>query len=418
MDVGGAWSTEGMETLRPLDESHPEVRVVFGLAEAEFAASAIARATAAQMHAIVRVLREAGEHPELFVDAAETSGMTEFEVRSYAERAAGADLATRIGMAEGTVFALAFQGRELLRATPGVWAAFREGEISAANARALADRVADVPEHRWRDLDDAALGMATLAPARFAGRLRNVVERLATEPLAVRHRRAAERRRVCVDRDRDGMSWLSLHVSDAAAARVLARLDEAATRLSGLPGETRTRDQLRADVAVDLLATGPGGESSVRATVLVTVPVLTLLGLSDQPATLDGVTPIDADTARRLAADAPSFHRLLTHPVSGAVLDVDRTTYRVPADLRRAVLATHPRCVFPGCGRRAADSDLDHGRDWARGGGTSFANLAPLCRHHHRMKHLTAWSYQRSDSAFEWTSPTGAVQRADDPPPF
>ncbi len=223
---------------------------------------------------------------------------------------------------------------------------------------------------------------------------------------------------MCVDPDRDGMSWLSLHVADEAASRAKARLDDAARRLAAIPGETRTMDQLRADIAIDLLTTGQGGDSSVRATVMVTVPVLTLLGLSEQPGTLDGVIPIDADTARRLAADAPSFHRILTHPVSGTVLDVDRTTYRVPADLRRAVLTRHPRCVFPGCGRRARDSDLDHGIDWARGGGTAFENLAPLCRHHHRMKHISLWRYRRVERAFEWTSPTGVIHRVDDPPPF
>jgi hypothetical protein len=407
-----------MDDLWLLEETHSDVRLEFGLAEAEIAAAAIARATSAQMRAIVDVLDEARRHPGSFIVPQMIGRMADEELRSYAERAAAADLATRIGMAEGTVFVLAHQGRSLLRAAPRVWAAFRDGGISAPNARALADRVADVPESRWRELDEAALTIAGLAPARFAGRLRTVVERLATEPLAVRHRRAAERRRVCVDPDRDGMAWLGFSVPDEAAARVMARLNEEARRLSSLPGETRTRDQLRADIAVDLLTTGPGGESAVRATVLVTVPVLTLLGCSDEPATLDGVTPIDAQRARQIAAEAPSFHRILTHPVSSAVLDLDRTSYRVPADLRRAVQAQHPRCVFAGCGRRARDSDLDHSDDWADGGVTSFANLAPLCRHHHRLKHVTRWRYRRVERAFEWTSPTGAVHRSDDPPPF
>lgn len=418
-DVGGVWSAGGMENLRLLDETHADVRLEFGLAEAEIAAEAIARATAAQMNAIVEVLAEARRHPELYVLPAMLETMRDDEVRSYAERAAAADVATRIGMAEGTVFALAHQGRALRRATPRFWAVFRDGGLSAANARALGDRVADVAEHRWRELDDAALDFASLAPARFTARLRTVVERLATEPLVVRHRRAADRRRVCVDSDRDGMSWLSLYVPDEAAARTMAHLDAIARDLGARADEPRTRDQLRADAAIDLL-TSAGGAGAVRATVMVTVPVQTLLGLSDEPATLDGVIPIDADTARRLAADAPSFTRLLVHPVSSAVLDLDRTTYRVPSDLRRLVLSRHPRCVFPGCGRRAVDADVDHRVDWEAGGTTSISNLAPLCRHHHRMKHLTEWRY-RPDPAgtgFVWTSPTGAVHRTGEPPPF
>lgn len=71
------------------------------------------------------------------------------------------------------------------------------------------------------------------------------------------------------------------------------------------------------------------------ATVVVTVPGLTLLGRGDEPATLEGCGPIDLDTARRLAGSATSWVRLLTHPVSGAPLVLDRTTYRVPVALRR-----------------------------------------------------------------------------------
>jgi len=392
------------------------VRLEFGLAEAEVAAEAIARATAAQVHAIVTVLAEARRHPELFVAPGALANAE--EERDWAERAAVLDLATRIGMAEGTVIALAQQGRRLRRATPRVWALFREGGICAANARALADRVDDVPDDRWRELDEGAAAIAKLAPARFSARLRSVVERLATEPLAVRHRRAREARRLCVDGDRDGMSWLAVYVPDEAAVRAKAHVDALARQLAAAPGETRTMDQLRADVAVGLLTSTPGGGSAVRATVHVTVPVLTLLGVSDDPATLDGVIPIDADTACRLVADAPSFSRILTDPVTSAVLDVDRTTYRVPADLRRAVLARHPRCVFPGCGRRAQDCDLDHRIDWARGGLTSADNLAPLCGSHHRAKHVTRWQYRRTRDGFEWESPTGAVHRVDDPPPF
>ena len=68
--------------------------------------------------------------------------------------------------------------------------------------------------------------------------------------------------------------------------------------------------------------------------MIVTVPVMTLLGHSDEPGTLDGYGPIDADTARRLAATAPSFRRLLVHPETGVALSLGTETYRVPTDLR------------------------------------------------------------------------------------
>ena len=78
---------------------------------------------------------------------------------------------------------------------------------------------------------------------------------------------------------------------------------------------------------------------------------MTVLGHDDGPAILDGYGPIDLDTARRLAGEASSWIRILTHPVTGTVLDVDRTTYRVPKALRRWLGVRDPVCVGPGCTR-------------------------------------------------------------------
>jgi len=227
--------------------------------------------------------------------------------------------------------------------------------------------------------------------------------------------------------------------------------------LAGLPGETRTIGQIRADVMADLL-TGEGTPHEVTATVMITVPVLTLLNPDtptggqtgragqtqptdqsdhtdrpdqsdraersdhvaryEQPARLNGYGPIDPDTARRLAGKAPSFYRILTHPVSSAILDVDRTSYTVPADLKRWILATHTYCVFPGCNRLAVDCDNDHSLDWVLNGTTSLDNLAPVCRGDHRLKHKTRWKITRhKDGTIHWQSPRGKIHNTD-PPPF
>ncbi len=45
-----------------------------------------------------------------------------------------------------------------------------------------------------------------------------------------------------------------------------------------------------------------------------------------------------------------------------------------------------------------------------RPGTTDEANLACLCRHHHRIKTHTAWTVRRlPGNILEWTSPTGRV---------
>lgn len=152
---------------------------------------------------------------------------------------------------------------------------------------------------------------------------------------------------------------------------------------------------------------------ALRPTVVVTVPVLTLLGRSDEPGCLDGYGPIDPDTARALAANAPSFVRVLTHPETGAVLSVGRDRYTVPADLRTWLRIRDETCRFPGCQRRAVRADVDHTvpfREGGHRGATAAENLAHLCPSHHRLKHMTRWSVsQHADGRLTWTSPTGRV---------
>ncbi|QWT25339.1 HNH endonuclease [Subtercola sp. PAMC28395] len=146
----------------------------------------------------------------------------------------------------------------------------------------------------------------------------------------------------------------------------------------------------------------------VRPTVIVTVPVMTLLGHTDEPGDLAGYGPIDAETARELARHAPSFIRLLTHPETGATLSVGRKRYRPPADLRTALQIEDESCRFPGCAAAAHRCELDHTHDWAAGGQTAAANLAHLCPKHHHLKHETRWKVRTGqDRTLHWTSPHG-----------
>lgn len=200
---------------------------------------------------------------------------------------------------------------------------------------------------------------------------------------------------------------------------------------------------MRADVFADLLLTPPPTASDtqttdatstgddeapapatadptrVRATVRITIPALTLLGHGDEPATLDGYGPIPLETATELAAGAAHWIRVLTHPVTSTVVDVDRRRYKVPADMRRMLNTLYPTCVFPGCNRPSDECDYDHRRQWRCGGATSIENGAPLHQPHHTLKDDTRWQLKREPTAdgLHWISPSGYVAELD-PAPF
>ena len=83
---------------------------------------------------------------------------------------------------------------------------------------------------------------------------------------------------------------------------------------------------MRADLFCDLLLTGqPSGYphaaiDAIRAEVSIVIPALTLLGGSEEPATILGKGPIDLQDALHLAAEAPSLVRVITDPVTDLVL--------------------------------------------------------------------------------------------------
>lgn len=386
-------------------------------------------AAAEKWRVIAEVLRDARSDPDgwvgpdptldpLWTDPRDrTVAAVRRERRDIAVRAAAADIAARLQLSETMVRSRADHARTLRERCPQLWASFLGGRIPEANAIIVAQLAASLPDdpESWSLFDERALSPAARhAPGRFRTSARAIRERVHAESLDERHRRAAADRGVWLTPDLDGMATLTAVLPAVAAHALMANLDSAAHDLRGSGDEQRTLAQLRADVLAALVPSEAGGR---RASVAIKIPVMSMLGESDEPATLDGYGPIDLETAKRLAGSATSWIRILTHPVSGTVLDVDRKTYRVPADLRRWLGVQHPLCISPGCGRLARDCDLDHRIEWQYGGRTASDNLAPLCEPHHVVRHGSKWKLDREEHGLVWTSPTGLRWDAD-PPPF
>jgi hypothetical protein len=141
--------------------------------------------------------------------------------------------------------------------------------------------------------------------------------------------------------------------------------------------------------------------------IQVVVGLDTLTGTDDLPGELVGYGPVPAGLAREAAADGV-WKRLVTDPVSGALLDHGRQTCRPPAALNDFVRARDQICRHPICTRRTPDADLDHHQRWEHHGGTEKANLFEHCRHHHVLEENEAWEViTNPDGSPTWATPTG-----------
>ncbi|MHC6231495.1 HNH endonuclease signature motif containing protein [Arthrobacter sp. MMS24-T111] len=392
------------------------------------------------------------------------------EERTFAEMSAVEEIAGILTIGSGAAGALVEQSRRVC-SLPPVVEALAAGDMSWQHARIVADETegltpagaAALVAHFFDpDAPHPARGAAPgeLVPSRFRAKVRAWRERHHPESLEKRHAKGVADRRMDYAPDRDGMAWLSLYLPGDTACAIWNRSTATARGLQN-PTDERTLTQLRADVAASLLlgaglqptatpngrtslsleagtsptggtepppqpdtcrATGPGSFTDAgtagglgkiptpRADVLVTVPVFSLLGLTDEPAVLDGFGPIPASMARRLVAGgAESFYRVLVDPRDGAPLEIGRTRYRLPETIKKWIRLRDGKCTFPGCTNHTPDNDTDHLTPWHHSGKTDVGNLAQLCPKHHRLKHHTTWT---PDPATKneppgWTSPTG-----------
>ncbi|GAB3272933.1 hypothetical protein GCM10027562_42510 [Arthrobacter pigmenti] len=386
-----------------------------------------------------------------------------------ASMVADAEIRTVLDISDRAAQKLINHSALLTEGLPATLEALARGKLKPDQATVIADQCGSIPPEAFAAFEQA---MVAFAPGRarqlVADKGRRLREKTHPESIKRRKQKAAADRTVALEPVEDGMCWLSMYLPAEAGVAAFNRLSALAGSVQG-PDEARTKSQLRADIAADLLHTGtgtghppaalagttndtfyakpsrsksnskktisgtdggvpvgpaasgvagtPGATPSgsgrmpnyagIKAEVFVVVPVLTLMGLSDEPADLEGYGPIDEDTARELAVNAPSFKRLLTHPETGALLSYGRDRYGVPKDLQKMVRLRDRRCRGVGCNRAARTCEIDHSIPYPRGA-TEESNLKALCKLNHLLKTAKLWAdVQHRDGRVEWTSPAG-----------
>ncbi|WP_426323687.1 DUF222 domain-containing protein [Microbacterium sp. E-13] len=341
------------------------------------------------------------------------------DAADWVARSTRAEAACVLRITERQAAELLREARVLCADLPATLTALASGEISYRHAAALVeDAEMFSPLHRAAFEDAVLTGRLDITAHRFAHRFRRIREHLDPDTIQERADRAVQSRDVNVQPARDGMGWLMVYGP-------IMQIQLAHTLLTGTAkderdaGDPRTLGQLRFDTLIDALLRNdrPVGVPDsadpskslrpVRVNVTLTVPALTLLGQSDEPAVLDGYGPVPLDVAMTLAAGATSWRRVLTHPVTGIRLVYDRTTYKTPAALRAWLADRDGTCRFPSCDTPATRCETDHNHPWEYGGCTDHDNLAHLCKKHHRLRHHTRWTARLDDELLVWTSPTG-----------
>ncbi|WP_145600658.1 HNH endonuclease signature motif containing protein [Prauserella rugosa] len=289
---------------------------------------------------------------------------------------------------------------DLSRRMPRVLEAMREGQVELYGARRILAVTSPLSDEHARQVDALLSDKLASAPAtswqprNLAQHAARLVEKIDPGGQAERARMARAGRRVELDHGPNAQSRLTAELPSEVASACYARVDAMARRLRR-DGESRTLDQLRADVTADLLL---GNDPGVRvpeaaAMVYLHMPIDAALSMSDSGCELDGYGPIPAAVAREIMTNTDSvWRKVLCDPATGQPLDLGRSRRRPNAAIRELVRVRDRECVVPWCRRPARHCDLDHQREWsAENGPTSAANTAPRCRRHHRMKNAPGW---------------------------
>ena len=370
----------------------------------------------------------ARQHPLIYALAGDT------DAAGTAERCVVMEAACRFQLSENTVRNLARTADTARAQLPLLWARAWEGFASLAQVDAALAQLprfdGQLPEARTA-FDEALADLALdCSLALFRAKARKLADRLAPVDLVAEHSAAHERRTVVVETAEAGMSWVHLHTATVDAIAIKRRLTSTAKHAQRTVHDGRSRDQVRADLATAWLK-GTGTPTAVKTKVYVTVPADLLTPEVQQSvrrdapvpagapdlnagARLDTGDPVDRVTAVQLLLEAGRFTRLITDPVTGVILDMDRKARKATRQQREWLLTTHTTCTRDGCTHPAAESDIDH---WSAfhgpgRGPTSIRNLHPFCAAENQAKEKTRFRYRRrDDGTVQLVSPTGYATR-------
>ncbi|WP_310964434.1 HNH endonuclease signature motif containing protein [Nocardioides terrisoli] len=368
------------------------------------------------------------------------------------------ELAAGLGMSPAGARALVAEVLELAFRLPRLWARVQGGEVAAWRARRIAEQTQILTIEAAGFLDAQVAGFAARMGATAVDRLlAEAVARFMPDLAREQREQAADARRFDIDHARvsfAGTSRVEAELDLADALDLDAAIAALAAELKQL-GADLGLDQRRAlaagelarrQLALDLdTATGTGTDTDTdtvdqpaedrppaRAarghgrrdlTLYAHLPTDTLhptpTEAASTPHALAGATVsleghhdpvITLDTLRDWLTISADIH-VTIRPIIDLNADLTSTSRFAAGPHREQIILRDRTCAAPHCSRPARHLDLDHTTAWddqGPPGQTRSSNLAALCRHHHRAKTLTSWTYQQLlPGVLLWKTPHG-----------
>lgn len=275
----------------------------------------------------------------------------------------------------------------LIEEMPCTFGALRRGEISEWRATIVAQQTACTTRDIRGQVDAAIAGdLPHVSDRRAHALAAGMTAELDAGSVVAKRSRAVASRRVSVRPAPDGMAILTavLPCADAIAAQIA--LQRATKTQIYEPDETRSRNQLMADLLIERI-TGRTVATGYDIRINLVMDTASLFTGATSPARLDGYGPISADLARQIAGTGASsadtraaettIRRLFTSPNESDLVQMETTTRTYTGLLRELITLRDQTCRTKYCD--APIRHIDHIQRFADGGQTSYTNARGLC---------------------------------------
>jgi hypothetical protein len=325
---------------------------------------------------------------------------------------------------------------------PAFWALVRAGLVPAWRARKVAQAVlgqpADVCRYLDQELSRRVGESQAIGPIVLDRLIDEAMLRLHAEQRELEQLEALDRRHVTIDPasiNHTGVAQMAAGADWADLAPFDETLSAVAEALAHLREHEHDSLDVRRSIALGILADPARAqallEGDLDARPTKVRELVSTLHLTE--ANLLGLDPVATDADQRAHLDQVVREWAGRHDIALTVkpvrhcggcvdcpagIDCDdhpermKITYAPSARDLDTVRRRDRTCVHPHCNRPARRCDCDHVTAFGQRGPTCpRCNLAPLCRHHHRLKTLAGWRYWMlgPPGAYLWRDPHGLL---------